>query len=287
MIFSLLRVKHWIKNFFIFFPLFFSAELLDIVKLKNTALVFLGFSLIASCVYIINDLFDREFDKVHSSKKNRPIASGKISVVKAIAIAISCLSIGLTLVYSVSMNALYLTAFYLVINFLYSYKLKQLSIIEFCIVASGFVIRILIGGEINSIILSQWIIIMVFLLSIFLAVSKRRDDVLQYETENKKNRIVVEYYSLEFLDKIINIVSSVLIVSYLLFISSSEIQERYDSIFLLLTFVFVLLGVFRYNQITYVMKKSGSPVSVLFSDLFLQVCILFWALIFFGIIYLK
>lgn len=287
MIFSLIRVKHWIKNFFIFFPLFFSSELLDLVKLKNTAIVFLGFSLVASCVYVVNDLFDKEFDKIHSSKKKRPIASGKISSVKALTIAISCLVIGLFSIYSVSLNALYLTLFYFIINILYSYKLKQLSIIEFCIVASGFVVRILIGGEINDILLSQWIIVMVFLLSIFIAVSKRRDDVLQYETENKKNRIVVEYYNLEFLDKIINIVSSVLIVSYLLFISSSEIQERYDSIFLLITFVFVLLGVFRYNQITYVMKKSASPISILFSDIFLQFCLLFWILIFFGIIYLK
>ena len=231
--------------------------------------------------------FDKEFDKIHSSKKKRPIASGKISSVKALTIAISCLVIGLFSIYSVSLNALYLTLFYFIINILYSYKLKQLSIIEFCIVASGFVVRILIGGEINDILLSQWIIVMVFLLSIFIAVSKRRDDVLQYETENKKNRIVVEYYNLEFLDKIINIVSSVLIVSYLLFISSSEIQERYDSIFLLITFVFVLLGVFRYNQITYVMKKSASPISILFSDIFLQFCLLFWILIFFGIIYLK
>lgn len=287
MIFSLLRIKHWIKNFFIFFPLFFSAELLDLEKLKNTTIVFLGFSLVASCVYVINDLFDKEFDKIHSSKKNRPIASGKISTSKALIVALSCLTLGLFSIYSVSFSAFCLTFFYFIINLLYSYKLKQLSIVEFCIVASGFVIRILIGGEINEIILSQWIIIMVFLLSIFLAVSKRRDDVLQHETENKKNRIVVEYYNLEFLDKIINIVSSVLIVSYLLFISSTEIQERYDSFFLLFTFVFVLLGIFRYNQIIYVLKKSGSPVNILFSDLFLQVCLLLWTLIFFGIIYLK
>ena len=287
MIFSLLRIKHWIKNFFIFSPLFFSAELLDLEKLKNTTIVFLGFSLVASCVYVINDLFDKEFDKIHSSKKNRPIASGKISTSKALIVAISCLTLGLISIYSVSFSAFCLTFFYFIINLLYSYKLKQLSIVEFCIVASGFVIRILIGGEINEIILSQWIIIMVFLLSIFLAVSKRRDDVLQHETENKKNRIVVEYYNLEFLDKIINIVSSVLIVSYLLFISSTEIQERYDSFFLLFTFVFVLLGIFRYNQIIYVLKKSGSPVNILFSDLFLQVCLLLWTLIFFGIIYLK
>jgi decaprenyl-phosphate phosphoribosyltransferase len=285
MIFSLLRVKHWIKNLFMFFPLFFSAELLDFEKLKVATIVFFGFSLVASCVYIINDLFDKEFDKVHSTKKNRPIASGKISSSKALTIAIICLLLGSIPIYYISVNAFLLTAFYFVINLLYSYKLKQLSIIEFCIVASGFVIRILIGGEINDIFLSQWIIIMVFLLSIFIAVSKRRDDVLQYENQNKKNRVVVEYYNLEFLDKIINIVSSVLIVSYLLFISSSEIQERYDSSFLLLTFVFVLLGVFRYNQITYVMKKSGSPISILYSDLFLQLCLVFWGLIFFSIIY--
>lgn len=287
MIFSLLRLKHWVKNLFVFFPLFFSSELFDLHKLTNTVVVFLGFSLVASCIYVINDVFDREFDKIHSSKKNRPIASGKITISSALTVGGLCLISGMFLIYSISLQAFGLALFYFIINILYSYKLKQISIIEFCIVASGFVIRILIGGQVNAIFISQWILVMVFLLSIFIAVSKRRDDVLQYESENKKNRVVVEYYSLAFLDKIINIVSSVLIVSYLLFITSVEIQQRYGSPYLLLlTLVFVILGVFRYNQITYVMKKSGSPISILFKDTFLQLCILFWALLFFAIIYL-
>jgi 4-hydroxybenzoate polyprenyltransferase len=284
---KLLRTKHWVKNLLIFFPLFFSSELLDLEKLNDTAVVFLGFSLIASCVYIINDLFDIDFDRKHPIKKDRPIPSGKISIKKALSIAITCLAIGIFLITSVSLLAVGLALAYFVINLFYSFKLKQISIIEFCIVASGFVIRILIGGEVSDVFLSQWIIVMVFLLSIFIAVSKRRDDVFQFEEENNKNRLVVEQYTTEYLDKVITIVSSVLIVSYLLFITSEDVQNRYDSPYLILTFILVLIGVFRYNQITYVLKKSGSPVKIFFSDILLQICLLIWALIFFSIIYLS
>ncbi len=284
---KLLRTKHWVKNLLIFFPLFFSAELLDLEKLKLTAIVFLGFCMVASCIYIINDLFDIDFDRKHPIKKDRPIPSGKISSKKAMSIAGICLLIGIFLISTVSAAAVALTLAYFIINVFYSYKLKQISIIEFCIVASGFVIRILIGGEVSDVFLSQWIIVMVFLLSIFIAVSKRRDDVSQFEEENKKNRLVVDQYTTEYLDKVITIVSSVLIVSYLLFITSQDVQDRYDSPYLILTFILVLIGVFRYNQITYVLKKSGSPVKIFFSDMLLQICLLLWALIFFSIIYLS
>ena len=287
MIFRLLRIKHWVKNILLFFPLFFSAELFNLERILTTITVCVGFSLVASCIYIINDIFDKEFDKIHPSKRNRPIASGEISSANAILIASICLISGLLLVGSNSITSLYLTISYLIINLLYSYKLKQISIIEFCIVASGFVIRIFIGGDINDVILSQWIIIMVLLLSIFIAVAKRRDDVFQFENQDKKNRIVVDYYTTEYLDKILTIVSSVLIVSYLLFITSIEIQTRYDSPYMLLTFIFVLIGVFRYNQIIYVLNKAASPINILFSDRLIQTCLTLWLLIFFSIIYLN
>lgn len=274
------------KNVFIFLPLFFSAEILDPVKFLNTLIVFFGFSLVTSCIYIINDIFDLEYDKIHPEKKFRPIAAGKISIRTAIILGVIIAAAGFYLINLISFNSLLLTLLYFTLNFFYSLILKHIPIIDFVVISLGFVIRILIGGEINDIALSQWIIVMVLLLSIFIAVSKRRDDVYLYEMNDKINRRVVTKYTTEFMDKILTIVSSVLIVSYLLFITSKEIIDRYESEYLIVSFLFVLIGVFRYNHLTYVYHMTGSPIRLLFKDKFLQLCLLFWFATFFVVIYL-
>ncbi len=282
---KLIRLNNWVKNLFIFLPLFFSSELLNQEKLLSTIAVSFGFSLVTSLVYIINDLFDLDFDKNHPDKKTRPIASGSISPKTALLVGGCLFSFGVIIIGLVCIDALLFTLFYFVLNFFYSIKLKQVPILDFVIVSLGFVIRILIGSEVSDVFLSQWIIVMVFLLSLFLAVTKRRDDVYQYEKENKINREVVDKYNIEYMDKIITVVSSILIVSYLLFITSEDVVERYPSNSLMLTFIFVLIGVLRYNQITYVYNKSGSPVKLLFRDTFLQVILVCWGILFFFIIY--
>ena len=282
----LFRIDNWVKNVFIFLPLFFSAEILDPVKFLNTLIVFFGFSLVTSCIYIINDIFDLEYDKIHPEKKFRPIAAGKISIRTAIILGVIIAAAGFYLINLISFNSLLLTLLYFTLNFFYSLILKHIPIIDFVVISLGFVIRILIGGEINDIALSQWIIVMVLLLSIFIAVSKRRDDVYLYEMNDKINRRVVTKYTTEFMDKILTIVSSVLIVSYLLFITSKEIIDRYESEYLIVSFLFVLIGVFRYNHLTYVYHMTGSPIRLLFKDKFLQLCLLFWFATFFVVIYL-
>jgi hypothetical protein len=128
-------------------------------------------------------------------------------------------------------------------------------------------------------------IVMVFLLSLFIAVTKRRDDVCEYELKKKINRKVVLKYTVEYMDKLITIISSTLLVSYLLFITSESVISRYPSKYLIVSFLFVLVGIFRYNQITYVENKSGSPVKIFFKDIFLQITLLLWVLTFFLVIY--
>ncbi len=285
MYFKLLRIYNWVKNFFILLPLFFSGQFLNVEKFITTVNVSIGFSLVTSFVYIINDIFDRDFDKIHPTKRNRPIASGKISIVTALIISVLTLSFGLIFIWSFSRACFLLTLFYAILNILYSLKLKQVPILDFVIVSIGFIIRILIGGEIGNIELTQWIIVMVFLLSLFISVTKRRDDVYQYEFEIKTNRVVVSKYTVEYMDKLITIISSILLVSYLLFITSESVTSRYPSKFLIISFLFVLIGVFRYNQITYVENKSGSPLRILFKDIFLQITLICWFLTFLLIIY--
>lgn len=284
---NLFRVKHWVKNFFIFIPLFFSSKFFELENLKITFYSFLAFSLITSFVYIINDILDINYDKVHSEKKNRPIASGQISIYKSLILGSILLIIGLVSFYNLSIDALIFASVYLFLNILYSFKLKHFPIIDFMIISIGFVIRVFIGGEVNSIELSNLIIIMVFLLSLFLAVSKRRDDVFEYEKTKVVNREVVKKYSLAFMDKIISIISSVLIVSYLLFIITNEVISQYDFRLLFLSFFLVVMGVFRYNQIIYVFNKSGSPIKILYSDRFLQIILIIWIFTFVYTIYLN
>ena len=284
---NLIRLNHWVKNLFIFIPLFFSGEFFDTDKSLNTFYGIICFSLISSFVYIINDVFDIEFDKNHPEKKNRPIPSGKISIIKSIIIGICLLSIGLICIWIISFNSFILCVIYVVLNILYSMKLKKIPIIDFLVVSIGFVIRIIIGGDLGNVELTQWMIILIFLLSLFVVVSKRRDDVYQYEVHKKINRIVIVEYSLDYIDKLLSIISSTLLVSYLMFILSDEIISKFSSEYLIISFLFVLIGVFRYNQITYVKNKSGSPIKLIFKDSFLIVTVLLWILTFFISLYLK
>lgn len=282
---KLIRANNWIKNLFILLPLFFSGELFNLTKLSNTILVIIGFSLVTSFVYIINDIFDINFDKNHQEKRFRPIASGRISIKKSVVIGSLLLFIGFSVLLLCSWNAFLISIIYVGLNLLYSAKLKHVSVIDFVIVAVGFVLRILIGGEVGDVELTQWMTIMVFLLCLFIAITKRRHDVYLYEFNEQVNRKVVTKYTVEFMDKLLSINSSTLLVAYLLFITSEDVLTRYPSKYLMLTFLFVLIGVFRYNQITSVNNKGSSPLKILFEDIFLQITLFLWLVTFFFIIY--
>jgi decaprenyl-phosphate phosphoribosyltransferase len=282
---KLIRANNWVKNLFILLPLFFSGELFNLTKLSNTIFVVVGFSLVTSFVYIINDIFDINFDKNHPEKRFRPIASGRISINKSVIIGSLLLLIGLSILLICSRNAFLISTIYVGLNLLYSASLKHVSVIDFVIVAVGFVLRILIGGEIGDVELTQWMIIMVFLLCLFIAITKRRYDVYQYEFNDQINRKVVTKYTVEFMDKLLSINSSTLLVAYLLFITSEGVLTRYPSKYLMLTFLFVLIGVFRYNQITFVDNEGSSPLKILFEDIFLQITLFLWLVTFFFIIY--
>ena len=281
----LIRANNWIKNVFILLPLFFSGELFNLTKLSNTILVAIGFSFVTSFVYIINDIFDINFDKNHQEKRFRPIASGRISIQKSVVIGSLLLFIGFSVLLLCSWSAFLISIIYVGLNLLYSAELKHVSVIDVVIVAIGFVLRILIGGEVGDVELTQWMTIMVFLLCLFIAITKRRNDVYQYEFNEQVNRKVVTKYTVEFMDRLLSINSSTLLVAYLLFITSEDVLTRYPSKYLMLTFLFVLIGVFRYNQITYVDKKGSSPLKILFKDIFLQIILFLWLGTFFFIIY--
>jgi 4-hydroxybenzoate polyprenyltransferase len=248
------------------------------------ALGVLAFSLLASAVYILNDYIDRESDRAHPTKRNRPLASGKADPQKALLLMGVLIMAGLGIFAWLSLPAMYLALAYLVLNVLYTFRLKHIPIIYIFIISLGFVIRIAVGSAVGDIPLSMWLILMTYLLALFLALAKRRDDVLLAE-DGTKVRKAIDGYNLEFINGAMMIMASVLIVAYISYTISPDGGRKYGSDYLYITVFFVLLGILRYMQITFVEQKSGSPTQVLLKDHFLQLTLLGWLITFVLLIY--
>ncbi|MGV6818725.1 MAG: decaprenyl-phosphate phosphoribosyltransferase [Thiotrichales bacterium] len=284
-IWRLLRPHQYIKNLFIFLPLFFAMKIIEIELLASAFVAFIAFSLTASAIYTFNDYQDIEEDKQHPRKMSRPLASGAISQSQAILIMTILGVTGFVLMAAISFGAIGVMAAYVVMNIAYSIYLKHVAIVDVTIIAIGFVLRLFIGSLVTGVALSNWIVVMTFLLALFMALAKRRDDVLIFMETGKKMRKVIDGYNLQFLDTAMAIMASVVIVAYVIYTTSSEVASRISSEYLYLTALFVLLGVLRYLQIALVIKDSGSPTKIVLKDRFMQLVLLGWVLTFAFILY--
>ncbi|MFZ5985803.1 MAG: UbiA prenyltransferase family protein [Bacillota bacterium] len=282
---QLIRPHQYSKNLFMFLPAFFALKIADIAVILKLWLAFAIFSLIASTVYVINDIRDIEYDKEHPIKRNRPLASGKIQVKHAAFTAILFALTGFTVSVFLNMQMFYLVVLYFILNILYSVKLKHIAIVDICIIAVGFCIRVFVGGVIADVELSEWIILMTFLLAVFLALAKRRDDVLIFLKSGDKPRKNIDGYNLEFIDASMIIMASVVIVSYIMYSVSFEVTSRLHTDKLYITVLFVILGILRYLQITFVENRSGSPTEIFLKDRFIQFSVAAWLLTFGVVIY--
>lgn len=280
-----MRPHQYIKNLFIFLPLFFALKIAETDLLLNANIAFIAFSLTASAIYTLNDYHDIEEDREHPKKKNRPLASGAITKPQAIVIMAALAAAGFTLIATLSLPAVGILATYVVMNIAYSFYLKHIAILDVVIIAIGFVLRLFIGSAVTGIALSHWIVIMTFLLALFMALAKRRDDVLIYLESGKKMRKVINGYNLQFLDTAMAIMASVVIVAYTIFTTSADTIEKFHTEYLYLTALFVILGIMRYLQIAFVHLDSGSPTKIILKDRFMQVTILAWVISFVGILY--
>ena len=288
-IITLLRPQQWLKNSFIFLPLFFDHKLLDLDALHAAVIAFFAYSFAASGIYCMNDIIDVEADKKHPKKCKRPIAAGMISKTMAFGLIVTCLVASLVMVLALETygkwNVAIVIAIYFVMNIAYCLNLKQKAIVDVFVIAIGFVLRIFVGGFATEIELSQWIVLMTFLLALFLAFAKRRDDVVIYEDTGVLARKNVNRYNLSFMNQVIGVVASITMVCYIMYTVSPDVMEKMGSRYVYLTSVFVLAGIIRYLQLTIVDVKSGSPTKVLMRDRFVQYCIAGWILSFILIIY--
>lgn len=284
---KLVRIKQYVKNLFIFLPTFFGLKFLDINILEKNLIAFFAFCLVSSSIYILNDIVDIKNDKKHPEKKNRPLASGKVSVKEAQTISFIFFVSGILIaLFFNNLDVLYLFLTYTAINILYTFWIKHIGIIDVFTIALGFVIRILIGGASGDIRINSWIIIMTFLLALFLGFAKRRDDLLIAQKTGRSMRKSVDGYNLQFVDSILVITSAVTLVSYLMYTLSEQTIIRYKSDNIFITSIFVLMGILRYLQLSITFEKSGSPTDALFKDRIIQISILGWIITFAIILYL-
>lgn len=287
---QLLRPLQWLKNIFVFAPIFFSNNLLKGEYLWPTLIVFVAFCLISSSIYCFNDLKDVESDRQHPKKSKRPIASGAVSVTAGYVMMVFCMVGALALLpltKSPNIHYLYIIVVsYWLLNIAYCLKLKQIAILDVTIIAVGFVMRVLMGGLATDIWVSHWLVMMTFLVTLFLALTKRNDDYRIYEQTGQKPRVSITGYNKTFINEATAIVASITMVCYIMYTMSPEVIERMGTRYVYLTSGWVLAGLLRYLQNMIVYNHSGSPTKSFVKDHFIQFCIAGWIISFFIIIYL-
>lgn len=287
-IIKLLRPKDWAKNLFLFIPAFFARKFFVLLNIELLIGGFFAFSFLASSIYIINDYRDIEDDKKHPTKSKRPLASGKVSKSTGLILAAALLIAGSVIGYLVddSGKFLFLLGIYYVLNIGYSFGLKNISIVDIMIVAAGFVLRVKGGAVIGRIDTTEWLIIMTFLLALFMAIGKRRDDVILKLSTGTDMRKAIKGYSLEYLNIVLGLICAIIIVAYINYTVSGALYKEFGHR-LYYTSLFVIAGVLRYLQIIFVQNNSGSPTDILYKDRFIQLTLLLWIASFFLILYLK
>ncbi len=275
-ILATLRPQQWTKNFVVFAGLIFSQNLGNSHLILKTVLGFVLFCLLSSSVYIFNDLMDVESDRKHPSKRNRPIASGRIKIPTAIVISIilAVLALGLSAWLS---PVFALTALaYFVLNLLYSVYLKNVVIIDVMCIAAGFVIRAVAGAVLIGVAISAWLIVCTTLLALFLGFGKRRYELVLLENQATDHRKSLSEYSPYFLDQMISVVTASTVIAYAFYTLSPEVETKLGTQHMDLTIPFVLYGVFRYLYLIHQKEGGGSPTRMLLTDKPILVNIILW-----------
>ena len=280
---ALLRPRQWIKNVFVAAPLVFTPGLLTAGRLGVVALAVIAFCALSSGAYVFNDIRDREADRLHPKKLNRPLAAGAISLPRAGALALAMIAAaGIIAAFLPSRFAMFAGA-YLALNLAYSLWLKRIAVLDVMVIAICFVLRLEAGGAAVDVKLSAWIVIITGLLALFLALAKRRDDLVRELPDG--HRTSMRGYNRAFLDIAVSVTLGGVLVAYLIYTTDTTVMARLGTEDLYLTAPFVVAGILRYLQITLVEERSGSPADVLLTDRFLLLTVVGWMVTFLALIY--
>ncbi len=284
-LFKSLRPRQWTKNIFLFAALVFDRQLTSMDGLLRTILAVILFSLLSSSIYIFNDIADREADRNHPTKRNRPIASGKISVKTASFVAVFLIVATIIPAFFLSKGFGVICVAYLVINLFYSKWLKHIPILDVMILASGYVLRVAAGVTIITVErFSPWLYVVTTLLALFIGLGKRRTELSTLSSNAHIHRKVLDGYTIPFLDQLITIVSGTTIIAYSLYtFSAPNLPENHG---MMLTIPFVLYGIFRYLYLIQVKEQGGAPEELVLTDRPLQVTFVSWGIFILIIFYI-
>tara|TARA_B100000965_G_scaffold249404_1_gene209498 strand:- start:5423 stop:6289 length:867 start_codon:yes stop_codon:yes gene_type:complete len=270
---ELIRPHHSIKSIIVFAPLFFTFEFnLDLYLITFAS--FILFYMMSSVIYILNDLIDLKIDKLHHLKKNRPIASGRITLKEAKYFMVILLFFTIVISYLFNQELFLILLMYLFINILYSLKLKEIFLVDTSIIALGFVLRLFAGATVASVSLSIWIIIITFLLASLLAISKRMDTEHGISSDSTN---ISKIYTQKNVKILILILTILLLGVYILFTVYSEIIIKNNILYLPINGIFVIMGVLRYLHLLFNKPENYDPIVIFFNDLLLKIIFIIWA----------
>ena len=277
---KLIRPQQWVKNGFVLMPLVFSGRLFCPYDSVKTLGVFIGFCLAASAVYIINDYMDIGQDRIHPLKKKRPLASGAVSPTMGLVICAVLIILMLinSLLFKLPLFTIGVLVGYVILNWLYSWKLKHFVIIDVLVISTGFLLRVLAGSSALSVGVSSWLVLCTFSVATLLAFGKRRHEVMFLNGEAFSHRPVLESYSVGFLDQLLQVVTTSTFIFYCLYSVKAGPGTDIQSEKMMVTIPFVTYGIFRYLYLIYHKKDGGSPTALLLTDPPLLVCVTLWLL---------
>lgn len=284
---KLLRPTHWIKNVVVFGGLIFGGLARDPHSALLALYAFAVFCALASLVYVVNDIFDREQDKQHPLKSGRPIASGAVSLVGAWSLAAALAVVAFFGSVALGQGFAIVAGAYVVQSFLYTLIFKRYVIIDVMVIAIGFVFRAWAGAMAIDVRFDTGLFVCTFLLALFLGFGKRRHEIILLGKENaSSHRLSLNSYSAYFLDQVMGIVTASVVVVYIMYVISPEVEAKLGSEYLWATSPFVLYGVFRYLYLVHVKESGGSPTRLLLTDMPLLVDVLLWLAAIVGLMYI-
>lgn len=281
-----MRPKQWIKNLLVFAAIIFSENLLVWGKLLRTIAAFVFFCLVSGAVYIINDVVDRENDRTHPKKRFRPIAAGELGVVPALTAAVVAVAVALIGGFYLDWRFGLVIAGYFMLQLAYSFVLKRVVVLDVMVVAAGFALRAISGTYVIAVQISPWLFVCTILLALFLALAKRRHELLFLEGGGISHRSVLGKYSETLLDQMIAVATSATVITYCLYTIAPETVHKFGTHNLILTMPFVLYGIYRYLYLVYRREEGGAPEKVFFTDVPLIINVVLWLLSVVLILYL-
>jgi 4-hydroxybenzoate polyprenyltransferase len=280
-----LRPRQWTKNLIVFAALLFGRLLFDVEAVAYSVGAFVIFCGLSGVVYLINDVVDRENDRQHPLKRARPIASGALAPSTALIAALVLGTVALAAAAWIGRDLLIVSATYVALLSLYSGPIKQMVILDVLTIALGFVLRAVAGAVAISVPISHWLLVCTILLALFLALSKRRHEIVLLQDSATSHRRILQEYSPYLLDQMIAVVTASTLVAYALYTVSHETIERFGTDRLLLTFPFPIYGIFRYLYLVHQKRGGGSPAEMLLTDRPLLACVALWTVAVVVIVY--